>query len=370
LLQAAVCAVAAFGCAHQPRQTKFMKSISGVTMSTSELRERVYELGRRQSALVEEATINAHNSTADPKVRRAVISWVLKALPDVQEATLHPDPLMALADLWALAYQTEAVARQGPGRERFGDAHVFIERAAQQMARESEDLATLAMGAQGLAKKRARVQAWAAANPITSGTFARPSASVVWADALGGDPRGARGFMASTEDRLTEMGARMEMMNQTMLDRVRWTSELVIADALGKENVSAVLDEVRTLIASEQAKLIRDIDVQRRQIFADVAAVRADAFRDIARERDAIFDRVAGERAAITSQADTLLEEADTRARGLVHGALWRLGVGAAVLIVLAAAAAWLVAHALRRRRPEGPRGAPRRFEPASAPTV
>lgn len=367
LLHATVCVVTAAGCAHQPKQTKFMKSVPGVTMSTSELRERVYELGRRESALVEEGTVNAYNGTADPKARRAVMSWALKALPDVQEATLHQDPLMALADLWALAYQTEALAREGPGRQRFGEAYVFIERVAQAMARESEELAALVLGSQGLAKSRARIQQWAAAHPITSATFARPSASVVWA-ALGGNPRGARGFMASTEDRLTELGARMEMMNQTMLDRVRWTSELVVADALGKESVAAMVDEVRDLMNKEHDKLVRDIAVQRREVFAELATLRGDAFRDIARERAAIFGGVASERAAITSQADALLEEANARARGLLHGALLRLGLGAAVLIVLAAAAVWLVAHALRRGRPEG--RTRRRLEPATTPTV
>ena len=46
-------------------------------------------------------------------IRRAVISWGLAAIPDVQEASLNGDPLVALADLWALAMQTEAFLANG-----------------------------------------------------------------------------------------------------------------------------------------------------------------------------------------------------------------------------------------------------------------
>jgi hypothetical protein len=345
-----------------------MASVPGVKMSTGELRERVLELGRRQSALVEEGTSNAYNGTADPRVKRAALSWGLKALPDVQEATLHTDPLVALGDLWALSLQTQTFVRTGPGRERLGDAAIHVERAADQMVRESEEVAALVLGADGLAGPRGRVQNWAAAHPITSGTFARPSASVAWAAAMGGNQsRGALGFLASTDDRLSQMAARIEMMNQTMLDRVRWTSELVVQDALGKENITGMIDEVRLMVAQQQENLMRDLDDQRQQLFADLAKQRSAVFRDIAFERAAIFTSVAGERAAITARADELLQGVNTSARGLLHGTLLRLGLGAAALIVLAAAAAWFVVHALRRR-PEGPRRT--RLEPAPGPAT
>src|SRR6185436_17050865 len=143
--------------------------------------------------------------------------------------------------------------------------------------------------------------------PITSGTFARPSASTAWAAALGGESHGPLGFMASTEDRLTQMAARMEMMNETMLDRVRWTSELVFQDALGKENVAGMVEELRQMVVSEHESLVADLAKERRQIFAELEAQRASLFRDLARERAAIFSSVASERATITSQASDLL---------------------------------------------------------------
>lgn len=187
--------------------------------------------GPQESALVEEAVANGYNSTAAPNIRRDVITWGLKAIPDVQAATVHEDPLVALGDQWALGLQTEAFAREGPGRARFGAAYVFVERAGRQMAYESERVATLVFGANGVASPRDQIVRWAQANPIASATFARPSASTAWARALGGKSHSALGFIASADDRLTLLSARMAMMNDTLLDRVRWTSELIVRDS-------------------------------------------------------------------------------------------------------------------------------------------
>ena len=57
-------------------------------MSTSELRERVFELGRRQTALVEQAVAEAAAASDDPAVPRATMAWALAAVPEVQEAQL------------------------------------------------------------------------------------------------------------------------------------------------------------------------------------------------------------------------------------------------------------------------------------------
>ncbi|HEY7374081.1 MAG TPA: hypothetical protein VIF57_18110 [Polyangia bacterium] len=353
------------GCAHAPRQTKFMASLPGVTMSTDELRARVFELGRRESALVEEAVYNIYNSTEELPVRRTAVTWGLKAIPSVQEATMHPDPLVAFGDQWALALQTEAFAREGPGRERLGAAYVFVERAAQKMEYECEQVAALVFPS-GAAGPRQRVHDWARANPITAATFARPSAGAAWPGAMKDKDHSALGFIASTDDRLTLLSARMEMMNETLLDRVRWTTELIVADALGTGNVARFLDSAEAVVDKEHDKLVEDISEQRDQLFAQLDQQREAAFGNIARERADIFEQVAGERAAIAAQADALLKNVKTDTRALIDRTLLYIGVGAALLIVLAALALWIVWHSMRR--PRGPERRDRRRIPASEP--
>jgi len=348
-----------------------MASLPGVTMSTDELRARVFELGRRESALVEEAVYNVYESTEELPIRRAALTWGLKAIPSVQEATMHTDPLVALGDQWALALQTEAFAREGPGRARLGDAHVFVERAAQKMARECEQVAALVFP-NGVAAPRQKVESWARANPITAATFARPSASAAWPGAIESKDRSARGFIASTDDRLTLLSARMEMMNETLLDRVRWTTDLIVADALGTGNVARFLDSAQAVVDKEHDKLVDDVSEQRDQLFAQVDQQREAAFDSIARERADIFAQVADERAAIAAQADALLKNVKTDTRALIDRTLLYIGVGAALLIVLAALAFWIVWRAVRRpRRPERRerRGAPA-AEPLTARTA
>jgi hypothetical protein len=328
--------VAVAGCARVllPRQTQLMSSVAGVTMSTSELRERVLELGRRQVALVEEGVSEAYQGTQDPVVRRAVISFGLAAIPDIQEASLNGDPLVALADLWALAMQTEAFSRDGPGPKTLGEANGMVAKAAQQMTQETEKLAELVFGPQDVAQRRSQVKRWADANPITAASFARPTASAVLAKVVGREPQGAMQFIASTDDRLAQLDARLEMMNKSMLGRIRWTVQLMLEDALGAEDV-----------ASLTADLQKFVDRERQLAFESVGQERAAIFAQVGDERTAIFKDIARERATITAEANGMLEQASADARRLVDRTLWRLGLGAAVLIALAALAFWIVWH-------------------------
>lgn len=361
------------GCAAIPRQTEFMKSVPGVNMSTSELREHVIELGRRESALVEEAVVDVRDGTTDPAAWQAALSWGLAALPDVQEAALNADPLVAFADLWALALQTEAFARNGPGRKRLLEGYIFVERAARDMAKECEKVAALVFGAQDVPRLRGRVQAWVDKNPITAGTFARPTASVApgLAQAANEQPRSARAFIASTEDRLALLDARMEMLNKTMLSRIRWTSVLLIQEALGTDDVAQLIRSLEAFVGQEREQIVQDLDRERKLVFANLDGQREAAFGDISKERAAIFKQISGERTAIMTEADQLLQKAQADARGLVDRTLIRVGVGAAVLILLAALAFWVVWHF--SRGPRSPRGhahrRPTHLGPASAPT-
>ena len=350
-----------------------MKSVPGVDMSTAELRERVIELGRRESALVEDAVANVHEGTTDPAARQAALAWGLAAIPDVQEATVNADPLVAFADLWALALQTESFARGEPGRKRLRQGYVFVERAARDMAKECEKLGVLVFGAKDVPRVQGRVQAWANENPITAGTFARPTASVApaLARAVSEQPQGAVALIASTEDRLALLDARMEMLNKTMLSRIRWTAVLMTQEVLGTADVAGMIRSMEAFVEQERAQIVQDLDRERKLVFANLDGQREAAFGDISRERAAIFKQIAGERTAIMAEADQLLQKAQADARGLVDRTLIRVGVGAAVLILLAALAFWVVWHF--SRGPRSPRGhahrRPTHLGPASAPT-
>lgn len=356
-------------CASVPRQTKVMSSIPGVEMSTAELRERVYELGRRGSASVEGAVAEILAATDDPGIRRAALAWGLAALPEIQEATLRPEPLVSLGDLWALALQTQTFAREGPGRDAFGETRVVVARAGRDMAREAEQLAALVLGAETFERLRPQLEGWAAENPITSATFARPTASVMWSRALAGEERGALGtLLVGTDERLAELSQRVAMANESLLDRIRWTSALLVQDTLGAEDVADLLEEGAHGVSAEREALFDDVARERAAMFAGIAgeraAVTADAQRllaeadekaraltsEVDRTRREVFAEIADERTAITADVDRLLDQADARARALVDRVLVGVGLVGALLIVVAACAVWLVRRASRTR--------------------
>lgn len=317
-------------CAGVPRQTRVM-SLANVEMSTDELRQRVYELGHREEVLIEEAVARIFGGSNDVATRKAAINWGLAAMPAVQEATLRPEPLVAVVDLWALAIQTDAWAREGPGRHRLGESRRQVERAAEQMVRECEALVGLALGrkrAGQLDEVRAKVARWAADNPITSPTFARPSASVAWARALAVDERSGPGsFVVSTEERLAALSQRVAMLNNNVMTRMRWTIELLVQDSLGTENAAALVDEAAD----------------------DLAAERRAFTADLTRQSEEALARLASEREALTDQGNALLARADARARAVVDRLLAGLAILGVALILLVACAIWILRRAPRK---------------------
>jgi hypothetical protein len=321
------------GCAGVPRQTRVM-TLADVEMSTDELRQRAYELGHREEALIEEAMARIFAGTRDVPTRRAAMHWALAAVPAVEEATLRPEPLVALIDLWALAVQTGTWAREGPGSVRLGESRRHVEQAARQMIRECEQLAALVVGRNRPGKLEAlreRIESWAAENPITSPTFARPSASVAWSKAFAFDERSGPGsFIATTDERLAMLGQRVAMLNSSVMTRMRWTIELLAQDALGQANATALVEEG-----------VRGLSEERHELAADIA-----------HERDAAVAQLESQRAAFNAEMKALLAQSDARARALIDRALVGFAVVGAALILLLAFAIWFVRRA--RRKPPG----------------
>jgi hypothetical protein len=341
-------------CASAPRQTKGM-TLAQVDMSTDELRQRVYEIGTQAEGAIIDAVAKIHVSTRDLGTRRAAMYWALAAVPAVQEATLRPEPLVAVIDLWALAIQTESWARDGPGRAGLGEGWSVVNQAARDMATRCEQLDQLLLGSRSAAKHpetRAAIERWAAQNPITSSTFERPSASVAWSGAFAEDQRSAlASFVVNTDQRLDVLGQRVAMLNRNMMTRMRWTLELLLQDSLGKESVTAVLD-----------KAVHDMEVQRGALLADMDRERAAIFAQISRERTAIGAQLSGLVAdtdarvnALVSQTDAkvnaLVVQTDARARAVIDHLLVGAGLVGALLILLAAIATW----AVRRSTPRPP---------------
>jgi hypothetical protein len=355
MLRSVCCAVLGLvaACASVPRQTKTM-TLANVEMSTDELRQRVYELGTREEGRIIDAVARIHVVSGDLGTRRAAIDWALAAVPAVQEATLRPEPLVALIDLWALASQTGTWAREGPGRARLGEGWSTVEMVAREMASDCERLDELLLGSQRDARRgeaRREIERWAAENPITSPAFERPSASVAWSGAFVQDQRSAlSSFVVNTDQRLDVLGQRVAMMNRNVMTRMRWTLELLLQDSLGKENVATLLEDTVRDIEAQREGLLADMDRERTEIFAQLTRQRRaiDAqLNELLAETDVRVDALLSETDA---RVNALVAQADARARAVVDRLLVGVALVGALLIFLAAIATWAV-----RRSTPGP---------------
>ena len=106
------------------RQTDVMAKAGGITVSAAELRAMVNALADRFADQIEETADRIGTATKDPAVRRRALAFKIDAVPAVYTAAYRADPLTALVDVWALAFQAdqylEGRGRPGLVRRRSG----------------------------------------------------------------------------------------------------------------------------------------------------------------------------------------------------------------------------------------------------------
>src|SRR5512144_377956 len=92
------------GCAHVPQKSESVQR-AGLESSTAELRIRAVELGREAMREIEIAADSIDTRTDDLHVRRNTLYFRLSAVPALTEASLRPDPVVAMLDLYAFRSQ-------------------------------------------------------------------------------------------------------------------------------------------------------------------------------------------------------------------------------------------------------------------------
>ena len=118
---AAACLMLLGGCLKVPQESASLSAMDATEVTAGELQMRVYEAGRRISFIIEYTADSIAGRSADPDIRRVTLRWKLVAIPLVEEASLRTDPVVAVADLWALTMQMSDFVKSGDGRALFGE---------------------------------------------------------------------------------------------------------------------------------------------------------------------------------------------------------------------------------------------------------
>ena len=274
-------------CFRVPQQSASLASLQATDVTASGLQMRVYEAGRHFSSVIEAAADTISARSHDPTVRRNALRWKIAAIPLIEEASLRPDPVVATGDLWAFTRQLSDYFDRGDGRDAFGDLQPLAVAAVDTLERLANGLAVRVIGEQRNAEAQQRLRAWADRHPLRGPDLARESILSSNMEALSITETSLTGTVASLQRNLIGVSNRLGYLNEGMLKRVLWQSELTAGEL------------VPPLLDSGRAAVQRNLSVQGKRLLASVDLERIATFADIARERVAVLDRVSSERAAV-----------------------------------------------------------------------
>jgi len=270
-------------------------------VTAGELQMRVYEAGRRISYIIESTADTIAFRTTDPTIRSLTLRWKLAAIPQVEEASLRADPVVAAADLWGFAIQHSDFFKHGAGRDLLGGFQALAIAA-------SDTLELLAAEVAGRLRPEGRVRPedekalrdWAGRHPIRARGFGRESIlSTNW-EVLSLTETSLTGTVASVQRSLNGVTNRLGFLNEGMMKRVLWQGELVTRDLMP------------TIVQSGREALLHDLSEQQGQVFETVDKQRVATLASLSAEREAVLDAIRGERIAVLdgvrSERATVLE--------------------------------------------------------------
>jgi outer membrane murein-binding lipoprotein Lpp len=275
----------AAGCAARAshRQTEVMEKSGKVSVSAAELRVRLNALADRFADQYEETADRVRAQTKDRAVRRRALAFKVDAVPAVYAAAYRTEPLAAVVDVWALAFQ----------------AVQYFEDGVETLETVTERLNTYAAHLPKLARWQAEL--------------------------LVSEQAGEHDVQAALAD-VAALGATARRAN-ALLDDV---------PAL----VSAGGAPVRDLVAAERQTVLDAVNHQRLQTLDYATAERVAVVGVLREERVATLAALRQERIEALKEVDAIktraVESAISGLRDPFDYALWRVGV---VVIVMMAAA-------------------------------
>lgn len=362
----------AVACVRVPQQSAVMERAGTVEVSATELREVVVQFGREFTRTVEVTADSL--AAADPQVHYATLLWKTLVAREVRRAALLDDPLVALADVWALSRQMQAYFESGPAQVTLGDRRAYALETATRIELLAHALVTRIVGDSVSTAFEPRLQRFVDENPIDPATFTRRS--ILAADTVETpDPTGGVGLaVAGTFWAAKTVGDRLGEFDDILGKELRWNLELLAYDLAKTPAVDTTLRNVHLLLgrlgtltdtlpllaAGERAavlaavheELILALRMIREERIATVSAVsteRQAILAAVTAERIAVLEAITRERIATLAALDSVMARTLERSEGLVDHMFWRLGQLLALLVVLVAVGV-LVVPRLRTR--------------------
>ena len=349
------------GCIKAPKKTAMMKDAKNLQdMTSAELRLKVHAFATRFEGIVSGAADVIMDETDEPSIRRNALAWKLHAIPEVQKAAFHYDPLASLIDVAALCGQMKQLfAPGGAGQDLFGEWQGIAIEASDRLDEELWELGASITVSGDVSTARRGVAEWVAANPIDDVTMVRKSTRTLSAKLATEVGTGAGATLGGIAETVSDLSDRLTIYAASLPQQSRWQAQMLVYDMLDDaeldslgptteslansiDRIASTIELTPDLVVRERARTMEDIDsiaqatidAIDRQRVATIEAVTAERIAllgAVERERIAVLDALREERAATVTEGaaalGVLVDNSFDRAEGLIEQIFWKAAI-------------------------------------------
>jgi len=368
-----VTALATTGCIKTPTKSAMMTDAQDLQdMTTAELRLKVHAFAGRFEKTVEGAADIILEKTDDPAIRRNALKWKLYAIPEIQKAAFHYDPLAGLIDVGALCGQMRQFFEPGGGgEEMFGEWQYVAIEASRRLESEIWVLAESITKSGDVSRFRGTVAEWVAENPIDDVLMVRQSTRALSAKLAAVAGTGAGAMIGGITDTVSDLSDRLTIYAASVPNQARWQAQLLVYDMLDEaeleslgpttesladsiDRIASTIELTPDLAVRERAKTFEELDSIAQALIDSINLQRVATIEAVMTERIAVLDAVERERIAVVEaireeRATTILEggavlevlvqDSFDRAEGLIEQVFWSaailLAAGAVAMLVI-----------------------------------
>lgn len=367
-------AVLLSGCLSTGRQQGVLDQRLQKDVTQDRVRGATFEFGRHAMLNIEAVADSILQVTDDPELRAETIRWMAFAVPNIREAILRPEPLVAFLDVAALMMQYRRYFESGDGRQRLGPYHEFALRTHQQLEQQA-----LAMASAGFVRVEGdtiwpKLGQWVERHPMVGVNYLRESVAFAARALVGERAEGALGAVGNMDESLRLVNERLRFLEEPLFKEVGWKAELMGHDFFETPTMKGAMAPVQRMVAladsmpalsgrmmdsgfvrlaAERAAVFAEIDQQRVATLQAISGEREAVLAALSHERGEVVGALHAERIDTFRDLETMRQATMTDMRALIDHTLWRLlqlclALGA-MLVLGALAVVWLVRRPAER---------------------
>ena len=283
------------------RQSQAMERSGRVSVSSLELRASVNDLADRFMSRIEETADRIAADASDRAVQRRALAFKIDAIPAVYTAAYRADPLAAVMDMWALAFQIRRYFDVGPGRDIFGPQQPLAETLARDLLASADTvLQGIAIRPDDYQRARTKLEDWTTTHDIAHAISSRPSYAA-GAAGMRTDDRDIFVVAGAVTDTIESLSDRLNTYAAQLPKLARWQAELLILDLSGAHDLESTLGDIQELgaVARRANDLLGDVPGLVNTAISPLRDLTAD-------ERRAVLDAVNTQRVLTLEFVTTL----------------------------------------------------------------